>query len=622
MKQKKYISVIILLNITLIFMIYSLAGFYQNIQQKEYEMQQKMLQNFSAHNSATIENKLTGYLNMLSGVEKFLIDKKLDSNDTRQLLKKIVEQDNVDFQRIGLAGTDGNSWVTNNKEINISDRDFFVAAMNNKTMVTGSKDSKIVDASVFIVSVPVLDKDSHVRGVLYGVVETESFQIYDNIETEGIDSLNIYVIDCNGSYIMKKTKDESINLDDNFFEWLYKVETDIPVREIIEQIRCGKNVFTEIDSGDDAYVAYFSSDKMDTWYTVTIMNKKTITEPIQRLMKNDVSGLIMKIIGSVVLLCVIILYYSEKEKEKVLELNRQLKFKDEIFQIVTEKSSIIIGVYDLKTKRLHFINQSDIKTRLPSEIENAPERLLNYLPDSGETKKQVQNIFANMEHLDKNERFDISVDDDGVTQNYQVRITTLLNEKKEVVQCVGIIDNVTETFQLSKKANVDYLTGLYNRRKGTEMIDHLLKNANGYKNHAFVIFDLDNFKLLNDTLGHQMGDQALKDVAEILKKHFRNYDIICRLAGDEFVVFLKNIPSSVIPCNMKSLLKKLELVYSNGVKEIAISASAGVSLSPIHGTTFDELYEKADKVLYSVKHSGKNSFAIYEEITESKELNE
>lgn len=593
------------------FVIYSLASFYKNIQQKEYEMQQKMMQNFSARSISAIEDKLTGYMNILSAVEKVLPDGELHSEDTKLALKKIAEQSSVDFERIGIAGTDGNSWLTNDAEINISDSDYFVAAMKKQTMITESKDSKVANIKFFIVSVPILDNEELVQGVLYGVIDTASFHIYDaDLDT---DSRNIYVIDYNGSYIMKNAMDRSITPGDNFMEWLYEVETDVPAEEIIKKIRRGENIVTEIVNGNETYAAYFASDKMDNWCTITLMNKDAITAPVQRLMRMDVSWMIVRILGAIVLLCIIILYYFQKEKKQMMEMNRQLRFNDEIFNIVTKKSETTILIYDVKTRKLRFINQGHLKINFPLELENAPKTLLTYFQDNHETQKQVEYIFDSLEHLDKNEKFYVAVDIDGMQMNYEIRVTSLLNEKKEVIRCVGVMYDVTETFQLNEKANVDYLTGLYNRRKGTEMINHLLQNGSECHNHAFVIFDLDNFKRLNDTLGHQMGDQALQDVAEILKKHFRNYDIICRLAGDEFVVFLKNIPHSVLSYNLSSLLKKLELAYSNGVEKVVISASAGVALSSLHGTTFEELYEKADTVLYSVKHSGKNSFAIYGE---------
>ena len=130
----------------------------------------------------------------------------------------------------------------------------------------------------------------------------------------------------------------------------------------------------------------------------------------------------------------------------------------------------------------------------------------------------------------------------------------------------------------------------------------------------FLILDLDDFKRLNDTLGHQMGDRALQEVADILRSHFREYDIICRLAGDEFVVLIKNLPYDVIRKNTGILLRKLHLQYKRGQQSVDISASAGVAVWPTHGSSFKELYEKADKALYYAKEKGKKTYEIYNEI--------
>ena len=169
--------------------------------------------------------------------------------------------------------------------------------------------------------------------------------------------------------------------------------------------------------------------------------------------------------------------------------------------------------------------------------------------------------------------------------------------------------------QLLEWADMDYLTGLYNRRSGTEQINGFLKQMkeNTEQTHAFVILDLDNFKLLNDTLGHRIGDQALQEVAEILKQHFRDQDIICRLAGDEFVIFLKDIPVTAIYKVMENLLKKLCLTYSDGEKTVSIAASMGASLAPVQGTGVEELYQKADIALYQAKQNGKGKFYLYAE---------
>lgn len=127
----------------------------------------------------------------------------------------------------------------------------------------------------------------------------------------------------------------------------------------------------------------------------------------------------------------------------------------------------------------------------------------------------------------------------------------------------------------------------------------------------FMILDLDYFKKLNDTLGHVTGDKALVDVASILRKHFRKYDVVCRLGGDEFVIFIQDCPVDVIDKIIRSLLAKLELHYEKKGVRAEITASIGIFVAPIHGMTFEELYEKADQALYQAKKTTKNTYAIY-----------
>ena len=123
-----------------------------------------------------------------------------------------------------------------------------------------------------------------------------------------------------------------------------------------------------------------------------------------------------------------------------------------------------------------------------------------------------------------------------------------------------------------------------------------------------MILDLDNFKVLNDTLLHKTGDKALQDVAQILTTFFRKEDVVCRLGGDEFVVFLKNISCANVESKLSILMEKLRLTYTQEDKSVTISASAGFAVAPASGATFQELYTAADQALYQAKHGGKSTF--------------
>ena len=102
----------------------------------------------------------------------------------------------------------------------------------------------------------------------------------------------------------------------------------------------------------------------------------------------------------------------------------------------------------------------------------------------------------------------------------------------------------------------------------------------------------------------------MQDVAAILTQHFREYDILGRLGGDEFLIFIKNIPEDVVERNINSLLKKLHLTYKSEKYQVNISASAGAVVVRESGNDFKELYHKADQALYEVKHKKRGGYKI------------
>lgn len=127
-----------------------------------------------------------------------------------------------------------------------------------------------------------------------------------------------------------------------------------------------------------------------------------------------------------------------------------------------------------------------------------------------------------------------------------------------------------------------------------------------------MLMDLDNFKQINDTFGHQYGDQVLKEVADILRKKFRRDDILGRLGGDEFTALLLNATGfEVMEPVFRELCDELKRTYTKDGKSVTISASFGIAEAPKYGTAFGELYEKSDLMLYKVKESTKNGYQAY-----------
>jgi diguanylate cyclase (GGDEF)-like protein/PAS domain S-box-containing protein len=154
----------------------------------------------------------------------------------------------------------------------------------------------------------------------------------------------------------------------------------------------------------------------------------------------------------------------------------------------------------------------------------------------------------------------------------------------------------------------DELTGLYNRRGFFTLTDQLLKLARRQKKGIFMLYaDIDNLKKINDTFGHKEGDIALIETADILKKNYRESDIIARIGGDEFVVVPIGTAGDDIDIITSRFEKSLEICNSKRNREYTLSLSYGLaSYDPGNPCSIDELLTQADKTMYEHKKQKKN----------------
>lgn len=163
---------------------------------------------------------------------------------------------------------------------------------------------------------------------------------------------------------------------------------------------------------------------------------------------------------------------------------------------------------------------------------------------------------------------------------------------------------------LRRRASIDALSGLLNRDTMEDYIRDRLARMTPEESCALIIVDMDNFKLVNDTLGHQAGDQAIRKTAQLLSGLFRASDIVGRLGGDEFAVFLcGNITEKLIRRKGSEICKALQM--SLGDRQ-AVNLTASVGIYLVRGTVplFEELYQEADHALYRAKKAGKNGFYL------------
>ena len=202
---------------------------------------------------------------------------------------------------------------------------------------------------------------------------------------------------------------------------------------------------------------------------------------------------------------------------------------------------------------------------------------------------------------------------DGSPFHLELAIDPITSEEGDVTHYVGVFSDITRRKQteneLHRLSVEDTLTRLPNRSWFQAEHAKLVAKNN---HHALLVFDLDNFKKINDSLGHQAGDELLKQVASRLNSRTRQQDTLFRLGGDEYAVIMENTTDiNAISQSVKSLLSALERPFTIAERELVVTSSIGIVLFPLDGTTPEELLRNADTAMYHAKSQGTNGHVFF-----------
>lgn len=196
-------------------------------------------------------------------------------------------------------------------------------------------------------------------------------------------------------------------------------------------------------------------------------------------------------------------------------------------------------------------------------------------------------------------------------------ISALYDNTGKLIRYVSILADISTQKayeqQLIKHSQHDFLTGLPNRQYFEQTLEQLLLRVQRtQKKFALFFIDLNQFKEINDTFGHDAGDILLKQVAERLKSNLRSGDFVARLGGDEFVIILESINNDEesIKIAENIIMKNQQPIFING-KELIPSLSIGIAFYPDHGTDISSLLKCADEAMYHAKHHTQEHYSIY-----------
>jgi len=394
-----------------------------------------------------------------------------------------------------------------------------------------------------------------------------------------------------------------------------KIYDDIFVNKLIRLVKTTPDFLEKLNKKDSfsipiidnnvGYIVTFLSikniNKKYAGYIVSFGKFQDIVEIQKRYNSIIVIGFIVSIF--IYFLIVILIIQVQKIKDEALKLNKFIDIQNSIviltdgveFKFANRKFFDFFGYKDLDDflekhycicehfmKNDHFFSLADVK----EDESNWVESLLNL---SG--RKRIVSM------LDKN----------LVSHAFTVSINKY-DEKNYIIDFGNISDTIREKLQLQEQATQDQLTKAYNRAYFYKNIDSLiLSNNEQNKKTGIIFFDIDHFKNVNDTYGHQVGDDVLKTIVNIVKSNIRSSDKLIRWGGEEFVIVLPVNEIDNVYKNAESLRIKIENYKFNEVGKL--TCSFGIVLHSDE-CSIDESIKKADDKLYEAKDSGRNRVVV------------
>lgn len=286
-------------------------------------------------------------------------------------------------------------------------------------------------------------------------------------------------------------------------------------------------------------------------------------------------------------------------------------------QEIINNTGAIIFEWDIKNDTMYCSSQWEKRFGYMPVSKNYSKQMgiaTHFHPDDLDiVRNAIKEIKTNHQPM----LFDVRIAD--FKARYQwARITASANvdENGELVRIVGLLQDIDAFKQteiaLRESVEYDALTKLLNKKITIQKVVERLSNLSGKSMSAMLVLDLDNFKLINDNYGHLYGDIVLSKVGHALKGLFRADDIIGRIGGDEFLIFIHDIfDQEMIFNRCEILLEVIRDLIRKDLPDLDVSCSIGVVFAPMNGTEYSELFRRADEALYISKGRGKNTYTVY-----------
>lgn len=300
--------------------------------------------------------------------------------------------------------------------------------------------------------------------------------------------------------------------------------------------------------------------------------------------------------------------------KKQSDLLKKIEYEQQYLDIVQKYTKDLLFRIDIKKRSLlhrgdisHFATLSPEVNGFPESMRDLrlihPDDLEGYIAFSYRLMAGIESSFEAKLQLTN-----------GTFEKYRFQGSPIVDSDGNTVQVVGKCENIQKIVDIERKALYDSLTTTLNKQSFQELVEDMFHRAVARDKYALLFLDVDDFKGINDRLGHLYGDFLLEAMSKRILNCVRRQDKVGRVGGDEFVIFFQFAPShESVQERAEAILHSLRREFNQDGVTCQIKASIGISIFPEHGDDYRSLYRRADTALYESKRRGKDVATIYRE---------
>lgn len=616
MRKNNSVFYYIFIAVSLIIIGSSMAVMFKSINKRSQSEAVSKANYSSDVNKNYVDNLFSDALDNLKIIANCVED--VDVNDSKELSKRLMVNSSY-FSEISFVDNKGIRRYGKSMYSQFAESPAFINAMKGKASIDDGVSIDSDNRCQISMFAPVMNKGK-VKGVLIGsVLQSKLNNLFDmNVMN---DAVGMCVIDLSGNYICGSNSffGKAGSSNSNYFSFVKNVELlddHVDAYMMKEIIKNGNDFEVRYKKSGKTNIMVGQVIKTNKWYVVSDINEAFANSSGKVISVKNIILFILLFADFVLIIGSIVFLVNNRYKDRALI--------DKIEALVKVEGAILFE-YNFNPKSFSiFLSYGKFPvTDKKRFLGECVYDVFDYVhEDDMSIRSRLRKFFESGETLFSSELRIKNLNGEYAWYEwYKITGTVIRDKEGNNISFVGKLTDadkqIAEEKNLVQRAENDLLTGVFNKKTMEEKITKLLEDRKTDRYYIFFMVDLDNFKNVNDTLGHIYGDKAICDTANALSEIFKTNAVVGRLGGDEFAVcaiydsFDEESLSQYIAKKAEQIRKANLRSYTDGASRVDISSSIGISVSPNDGTDFQSLYKNADMALYESKKSGKNKYTRF-----------